>query len=494
MPESLKNITCLFFFVALIPCIPGCRTESGGDLPESDRFPRISPDYTDISIPYNIAPLNFVVKEKGSAYFVRISSENDTAIRLKSRKAAIRIPQGKWKKLLSANRGKQLNIEIYAKQKKCGWIKYKTVTNVISSEAVDPFVTYRLILPGYERWSDISIRQRDIRGFREWPLIKNSVADRNCVNCHSFNNGRTDDFLFHMRGSRAGTYFYSEGKLIKINLKTPEMKNGPVYPRWHPSGRFVAFSANNIVQQFHSANGNKVEVSDLESSLLLYDTGKNEIMPVDLPDRGKYMDTYPEWSPDGRMMYFCRTSRLEENYDYRHTRYDLYRVSFDPSSRRFGEPELVINASEKAKSISFPRISPDGRFLAMTYHDYGCFPVWHREADLILLNLETLEIINPELNSDFPESYHSWSSNGRWLLFASRRDDGLATRPYLAYVGQDGKSGKAFIMPRRNPEHYNTFLKSYNLPEFSNLKITMNPGRIRNVVTSGALQAEWGGK
>lgn len=93
MPESLKNITCLFFFVALIPCIPGCRTESGGDLPESDRFPRISPDYTDISIPYNIAPLNFVVKEKGSAYFVRISSENDTAIRLKSRKAAIRIPQ-----------------------------------------------------------------------------------------------------------------------------------------------------------------------------------------------------------------------------------------------------------------------------------------------------------------------------------------------------------------------------------------------------------------
>jgi hypothetical protein len=49
-------------------------------------------------------------------------------------------------------------------------------------------------------------------------------------------------------------------------------------------------------------------------------------------------------------------------------------------------------------------------------------------------------------------------------------------------------------MPRRNPEHYNTFLKSYNLPEFSNLKITMNPGRIRNVVTSGALQAEWGGK
>jgi Tol biopolymer transport system component len=272
------------------------------------------------------------------------------------------------------------------------------------------------------------------------------------------------------------------------------MKNGPVYPRWHPSGRFVAFSANNIVQQFHSADGNKVEVSDLESSLLLYDTGENEIMPVNLPDREKYMDTYPEWSPDGRMMYFCRASQIGEIYDYRQTRYDLYRVPFDPASRLFGEPELIFNASEEAKSISFPRVSPDGRFLAMTYQDYGCFPIWHREADLVLLNLETLGIEKPELNSDFPESYHSWSSGGRWLLFASRRDDGLTTRPYLAYIAENGKSGKAFVIPAKNPEYYNTFLKSFNLPEFSNLKIAMNPGKIRNAVTSGAIQAKWGGK
>lgn len=413
MSISLKHITPIIFLIALILNISGCQTEPRGDLTESDRQPRISPDYTDIIIPYNIAPLNFVIKEEGSAYFVRISSGNVNFISLNSRKAVIRIPLRKWKDLLSSNKGRELNIDIYVKQKRSGWIRYKTVTNAISAEAVDPFVTYRLILPGYERWSDISIRQRDIRSFREWPLIKNSVADGNCVNCHSFNNSRTDDFLFHMRGNLAGTYFYSGGEFIKINLNTPEMKNGPVYPRWHPSGRFVAFSANNIVQQFHSADGNKVEVSDLESSLLLYDISENEIMPVNLPDREKYMDTYPEWSPDGRMMYFCRASQIGEIYDYRQTRYDLYRVPFDPASRLFGEPELIFNASEEAKSISFPRVSPDGRFLAMTYQDYGCFPIWHREADLVLLNLETFGIEKPELNSDFPESYHSWSSGGR---------------------------------------------------------------------------------
>lgn len=494
MSTTLKLITSFFFLIILMLGVPGCKTEPAGDLTESDRQPRISPDYTDIIIPCNIAPMNFVVKEEGSAYFVRISSGNDIFIRLNSRKAVIRIPLRKWKALLSANKGRELNIDIYVKQKKSGWIKYKTVTNVISDGAADPYVTYRLILPGYERWSDISIRQRDISSFREWPLIKNSVADGNCVNCHCFNNGRTDDFLFHMRGSLAGTYFYSEGEFIKINLSTPEMKNGPVYPRWHPSGRFVAFSANNIVQQFHSADANKVEVSDLESSLLLYDIGENEIMPVDLPEHDKYMDTYPEWSPDGRMMYFCRTPRIGEFHDFRQTRYDLYRVPFDPASRLFGEPEPVFCASEEAKSISFPRISPDGRFLAMVYHDYGCFPVWHKEADLVLLNLETLAIEKPDLNSDFSESYHSWSSCSRWLLFASRRDDGLTTRPYMAYIGESGKSGKAFVIPRKNPEYYNTFLKSFNLPEFSNLKIVTEPGKIRNAVTSGAIQAKWGGK
>ena len=122
-------------------------------------------------------------------------------------------------------------------------------------------------------------------------LSKTAAVDENCVNCHSFNNGKTDDFLFHMRGSLGGTYFYSKGDFKKINLKTKEMKNGAVYPRWHPSGKFVAFSSNKIIQQFHAADNKKVEVSDLESSLVLYDVDKNEMMNIELADKEKFMDT-----------------------------------------------------------------------------------------------------------------------------------------------------------------------------------------------------------
>ena len=154
-----------------------------------------------------------------------------------------------------------------------------------------------------------------------------------------------------MRGSMGGTYFYSDGDFKKVNLKTKEMKNGAVYPRWHPSGKFVAFSSNKIVQQFHSALNKKVEVSDLESSLVLYDIERNEMMDVELADKEKYMDTYPEWSPDGRYLYFCRAPAVGEIFEYDSVRYDLYRVPFDPSTRYTGEAELVFDASAKEKCL-----------------------------------------------------------------------------------------------------------------------------------------------
>jgi len=490
----LRSLKYRIFFTFLVIFTSGCGSKPGDDVPLTGKLPVIHPDYSDITIPPNIAPLNFIIRENGSTYFVKISSGNNPAINIKSKNGIIKIPQKKWAELLARAKGSELNIDVFVKDKESGWKRFKAIRNNVSSAPVDLYLTYRLIHPGYERWNDISIRQRSIKDFSEWPVIENSIADQNCVNCHSYNNGKSDDFLFHMRGSLAGTYFYSNGELKKTNLKTPEMSNGSVYPRWHPSGKFVAFSSNKIVQQFHSADNNKIEVSDLESSLVLYDIDKNEIIPVDFPDKEKYMDTYPEWSPDGNLMYFCRAPQVGEVFDYRQIRYDLYRVSFNPVSRSFGDPEITFNASEKNKSISFPRISPDGNFLVMTFQDYGCFPIWHKETDLISLNLKTLQAERLELNSDYPESYHSWSSNGSWLLFASRRDDGLTTRPYIAFIDENGKSGKPFIVPQKDPEFYDIFLKSFNVPEFSNFKINMNPGKIRDAVTSDAIQAKWGRK
>lgn len=487
------NAVKYMLIVVILLSLYSCGSRPDKAFAVLDSTPKLEPDYTEVTIPPNIAPLNFIIREEGTAYFVRFSSDSGEEIELFSRTGEILLPRKKWHKLLKNSAGKDLNVEIFIKDNNGEWIKYKPFKNRVAIENIDPFLYYRLLYPGYESWSELSINRRNIENFRTSSLIENTVVDENCVNCHAFNTGRSDDFLFHMRGSMGGTYFYSGEAFSKVNLKTEEMKNGAVYPRWHPSGKFVAFSSNKIIQRFHAADNKKVEVSDLESSLVLYDLDNNEMMDVELANKEKFMDTYPEWSPDGRYIYFCRADQIGEEYDYKEIKYNLFRASFDQEKRTFGNAELVFDARQINKSVSFPRISPDGRFLVVTVFDYGCFPIWHKEADLYLVKLESFETDSLDLNSDFTDSYHSWSSNGKWLVFSSRRGDGLSTRPYISYIREDGTSDKPFILPQEDPEYYNRFLKSFNIPEFATIKVKMNPGEIRKLAKTEAIQAKWHG-
>jgi hypothetical protein len=456
-----------------------------------EREPRIEPDYSDVTIPPNIAPLNFEIKEPGTAFFVKFSSDSGDEFEIASKSGEIIIPQKKWQKMMGGNRGKMYKADIFSRGADGKWLKFNTITNKIAAESIDPYLYYRLLYPGYESWSELSINSRNLESFKQKSFIENSVADENCVNCHSFNNGKSDDFLFHMRGNLGATYFYSGGNFKKINLKTKEMKNGAVYPRWHPSGKFVSFSSNKIIQRFHAADDKKVEVSDLESSLLLYDVERNEMMTVKLEAMENFMDTYPEWSPDGRFLYFCRAPQIAENYDYKLIRYNIFRVPFYMEKRTFGRAELVFDAAMSMKSAVFPRISPDGKYLICTVADYGCFSVWHKEADLYSVDLSTLKVSRLGLNSDFSDSYHSWSTNSKWLVFSSKRDDGRTARPYFSYINENGESAKPFILPQKDSGFYDRFEKTFNIPEFSTIELNMSPGMIRRLSETKAEDARW---
>lgn len=483
----------IFYLSAALIIICSCTGEPGEKAVSTNEAPSLKPDYSGTVIPYNIAPMNFRIESEGSAFFARFQSANGKAIEVHSRNGNIEIPARPWRRLLEENKGGELKIALFAKGPE-GWSEFRTVTNTIAAEPIDPYITYRLLYPGYESWKEIFIKQRNLESFRERSIIENSLVEENCLNCHSYNNiGTTESFMVHMRGSLGGTYFYNEGSFKKTNLKTDEMKNAAVYPRWHPSGKYIAFSSNKIVQQFHSALNKKVEVSDLESSIVLYDIEKNEIMELNLPGKEKYMDTYPEWSPDGNYLYFCRAPAVGEVFSYDSVRYDLCRVPFDQATKLTGPVELIYKASAIGKSVSFPRTSPDGYNIVITLHNYGCFPIWHKEADLVSIDLRTMQATNMVLNSDFTDSYHSWSSNGRWLVFSSKRIDGLTARFFISHVDSDGHSSKPFIMPQKDPEFYDRFLKSFNVPEFSTFEVDVSPGKILKSARSEALQAKWAG-
>jgi hypothetical protein len=93
-----------------------------------------------------------------------------------------------------------------------------------------------------------------------------------------------------------------------------------------------------------------------------------------------------------------------------------------------------------------------------------------------------------ELNSSDAESYHSWSSNGRWIVFSSRRDDGSYTRPYIAYF-KEGTASKPFILPQKNPLFYGEFFKSYNIPEFMTRPVRISRRELVNAINQEAKQA-----
>ncbi len=348
----IRNRFCLPALALLLAASPGCRREPGDSSESAGRTAVIEPDYSGITIPPNIAPLNFIIREKGSSYHVSFRTPGGEGFSVYSRDSIVRIPLRRWKKLLSGNKGKDLSVEISARDNEGKWLRFTALANRIASEDIDPYVYYRLLYPGYESWSRLSINYRSLESFRNGIFIENDVADENCINCHSFNNGHGGEFMFHVRGSKGGTYILSEGSFGKFNLKTAEMKNGAVYPRWHPSGRYISFSSNSIIQRFHASDNKKVEVSDLESSLLLYDVSRNEITDIPLSGKGIFMDTYPEWSPDGKNLYFCRAPQVSGEYDYRQIRYDLWRVPFDEAGSSFGTAEQVFSASGLGKSAA----------------------------------------------------------------------------------------------------------------------------------------------
>jgi len=282
-----------------------------------------------------------------------------------------------------------------------------------------------------------------------------------------------EQMLFHMRDAHAATFILRNGTIEKLNTKTPQTISFLVYPSWHPSGKYVAFSVNKTGQVFHAANRNRVEVFDEMSDVVVYDVEKHEIITSPILSSSASFETFPTFSPDGKTLYFCSADSCAMPMQYEDVKYSLCALSFDPVKRTFGTKiDTLYNAAEEGRSAKFPRVSPDGKFLMYTLSDYGNFSIWHKDADLYMIDLRTGHSYPLDnLNSDDVDSYHSWSSNSRWVVFSSRRIDGLYTRPYIGYINEQGEPSKPFLVPQKDPDYYRSFMKSYNIPEFITGKV-----------------------
>lgn len=466
--------------LALAGCSPGPRNQVPAGV-----WPEIYPDYTGVEIPVNIAPLNFRMKEPSSGVVVTFSSGGEKLV-VKG-KERIDIPLKRWHRLVAKAAGDSLMVGVTALYDGV-WKEYKLFPLYVSDQPVDPWLAYRLIAPGYVVWSKMGIYQRNLTNFDQDPVITNSLIPGSCVNCHSFRQNDPGQMMFHLRAPNGGTLLTRNGITEKLATKTEKTVSNFVYPYWHPGGGHIAFSVNKISQMFHAVREKRIEVMDSESDLVVYDIERNEVLTSDLISGPQFFETFPAFTPDGRSLVFCRAEAKKMPAQFDSVRYNLCAIGFDAATGAFGNRvDTLVHASAMNKSISFPRVSPDGKFLMYTLSDYGNFSIWHNEADLYLLDLETLESRRlDEVNSDRTESYHSWSSGGGWFVFSSRRDDGLYTRPYFARLDGTGKVSKPFMLPQKDPDFYLNLPESFNIPEFVSGRVSANPDKIEKLLYKGA--------
>ena len=383
--QFLVAVTLLFSSCAYHPDVPASSKEA-------NCLPTIFPDYCNVTVPCNIAPLNFMLPASEYSECVARITTPDGKQQTYGAGVKVQIPDDEWHAMLNDAKGKSIKVEVWGKTTgaehgnvKSEWLSFCPFEIFVAEEPIDEYLSYRLIEPSYVAWNFMEIAQRNITSFKETQIFNNKTTciDREkgqCINCHSYQNYKSDNMLFHVRISNAGTVIVNDGKVSKVNLKRDYTISSGVYPAWHPTAKLIAFSTDKTRQGFHTLNPNKIEVYDMESDLILYDVATDSVMVVS--NDSTLLEVYPTWSPDGKYLYYCKSVPLPEELRdkdirsyYQKIQYNIYRRTFDLATRGFGEEELVYDAASQDMSATLPRISPDGHYLLFAQGHYGCFHI-----------------------------------------------------------------------------------------------------------------------
>src|ERR1035441_3423653 len=199
------------------------------------------------------------------------------------------------------------------------------------------------------------------------------------------------------------------------------------------------------------------------------ETGKLHVLPG--ADDPNFVQTSAFWSPDGKYLVYSHAV-AKDPYETGHPRalyandpnetqmqYDLYKIPFNDG--KGGKAERLIGGSENGMSNNFPKVSPDGKWIVFVRNKNGLLmrpdshlyivPFAGGKERLLNCNLKTMN------------SWHSWSPNGRWLVFSSKTPS-LYTQMYLTHIDEDGNDTPAVLI-----EHATESNRAVNIPEFMNI-------------------------
>ena len=460
----------------------------------------IYPDYTNITIPCNIAPLNFYVLPPYTSYSLKAFGPNGDTLRMKSGNF-VQFRSERWRSLLQNNQNSRIEV---AMDLRIGKESLKTLRFYWDvRDSIDAYFASRLIEPSYQMSNLLQTIEYNLQDASQRLLFDNRLQEYGCENCHTFAQTDGSHLVYHVRFNRTGTFIVRNDTILRVNLKSSRFPQGGVYPTWHPNKKLIAFGTSSAYPFVHSKDiVRRTEVFDSLGDIIVYDINRNVILTDSRISSDSVEETFPYWSWDGKYLYFCQSPNpprdsLEDDVDYsKKIKYNLVRIAFDDKTNTFGQIDTIVDFRITGQTASFPRLTPDGRFLVFCLSDHGTFPIRHPESDLYLIDMtgslpkdsnwipaskdfwmKKME----QVNSPFTESYHTFSSNGKWLMFSSKREDNLYSRPYFTYVDSNGMSSKPFLLPQRDPAFYLTFLKSYNVPEFAKTPAAISAAKAKEM-------------
>ncbi len=505
--RRLVRSVFLFYLFAFLPLFMACSPSIPTEYTQSDKLPAIYPDYTEVTVPVNIAPLSFEYDGEADEMVARYAVGNDGIVT--NGQPSI----DEWHALTQKAKGNAITVDVYTRNGN-QWTRFKPFSIFVSPDSIDPYISYRLIAPSYISYEALTINQRCLENYDESVIYDNILCgfekDGQCINCHHYQQYNPQRMQFHARQNLGGTVIAYDGKLKKVNMRNDSILSAGVYPAWHPWLNYIVYATDKTLQIFHTVNPNKIEVYDEESDLIAYNVETDEVTNIE--NSKTEFEVFPAWAPDGKTLYYCSahfeqqdtsmTKGREVKIRYKDLKYNIYRKSFNPDTRQFGPRELVFDAAAIDSSATFPRISPDGRYLLFTMGHYGYFHIWHHDADLWMMDLESekgevesdiMPTAQPlkAVNSPDTESYHSWSSNGRWIIFSSRRNDGVFTRPFIAHIDKEGHASKPFELPTEDPDYHRQFMRCYNIPEFMKGPVTISPQTFADVLKGEAVNVKY---
>jgi Flp pilus assembly protein TadD len=213
----------------------------------------------------------------------------------------------------------------------------------------------------------------------------------------------------------------------------------------------------------------------IKGILAVYDTKTRTFRPLPGADDPDYVQSNPTWSPDGKSVVFARAKAYRKDSiansssilldekevpefvkDKEPFKFDLYRVPFNEG--RGGKAEPIEGASHNGKSNYFAKFSPDGKWIVFCKAEN--YMLLMPDSELFIIPAAGGEARRLRANTPRMNSWHSWSSNGRWLVFSSKANTAY-TQLFLTHIDADGHSTPPVVLERFTGDD-----RAANIPEF----------------------------